>query len=1802
MKKSFCFSILFSLITFFCVSKPSFSQDLTKGLVAYWPFCGCNVHDATSNGHDGTLAGSPQCVSGKFDQAYQFNGSNTIDVPFSTAFDIPTDSALTLAAWVNPSRVGDFYQALVVKGTNAAWDYGIYMDISGGFMFGTSYPNHETISTTKPVAGQWYHVCGVYRNGSWKLFINGKLESSDLSGSPIGRSTNGVGMAKKGISYNDMYAGALDEVRFYSRALSDSEVAELYRLSPIGICGITPVISYLIPDIGAPGMNVYTEFIAPYNAVGNFGTDGLYTNNPGDPVRVVCAKSSDTSKLILGPAIVSWNGRVVSTQVFIKTCATPNSADWRALDSEFKVPLKVIVGGVPSNTDTFFIVSPHAGLVESGGGVLDGGWVRSKRGALLFDSISLSGGTYTVSTTDCDPYTASNQGFLPVTILSKGPVRIMAGATLSTSAIGKDAGPGGGGGSLGDGPPGNTGGSGFVGGAPGEDTPCPATGGPGTGGNGTGGRGGVGLNLIPPEPSDVPNCEYFGGTGNPFVSEGGGVVIPMKHEGDGNGGGFGTAGDYGRGERTGAPELGGIANGNSMLVPFMGGSGGGGGNEFCSCDEDQSTTGALAGGGGGAVCLYAPQISASGCSVQSNGFHGVSGGVGCVGHGSVGGCGSGGGILLESKLSSTFPSASAAGGASLHNTQPGNGSGGAGRIRFDGPISNAITFAPDTATFYRGLSTDTSHFSSGTVTLTGTGNGDTIRIYTKSGFAPWVLATTVGDYSNNQWSKPIPVPAGQVTYAVAMQEVPNPSTDGATMEPSWVMSQAAANIFNAGASGTSSTPQLASLPFNSVTGCSDTSVWEPISIGCAQFRIDSVRIQSDGAGVFHLNSKQKLPRTIGYNGSDSVHVIFVPLGQAGTFHGFVHVYGTLIGSGTPFDTLLPLKATSTSTGNPLPAIHYTPFATVQACADGDAYAFLKLGCAQFRIDSVKIEQDTGNAFAVDPTQKFPQTLTANKSDSIHVLFDPNNRIGSFGARLHVYGTDLGSGTIFDTVLTLFASSILPTPVFYTFPTQIDWLSVTECSSGDTAITFQNDGCDTVSVDSLQVIPGLTLGSLGLPLPRRVAPKHTIQLRVHFSPDGMKSDSLEALLYFSAPGFRDSIQVQVYASALAAAPVLAANTPAVNFGQLPACDTVDSVIFLKNMGCDSLTITSLSELPGDFSNDPPITLPITIAKGDSIALHFTYHPTSQRDTQSVFVGTTNGKQTGTVKLSLSGRIGVGQISVSLLPVTLSSVAICGEADTSITLSNPGCDTIVITSASLSPSGDLQLVGATPPIILPPHSDTLLHLHFAAQQSEFVTSTLTLIYSSAGIVQSQIPITINALATNPMETLALSDTAISIASLPICESDSLFAELYNPSCDTLVVSANNITGDSDFVLLSALDSIRIWPGDSARVRIALLPRAKGVRNGTLHVRYTNLAGTNGPHDTTIDISALVTNGTRLVTESISSANMGTISECSSADTVITLQNLGCDTLEIDAAALDNANFTLAPTNVFPLHLSPDSSFSWSIETNLDTAGRPTAAGAILRFTSPDTVIPPVSLSYSIRYAVPSSLTIVPMTGSARADSSIYYDIRDQAMLANAVVSDIRFALHTSRDVLGYDSASSLNGVAEDSSNANGVANYDFDITGSPIQQQPDGTIARLWFKTYVAQTTETPLWIDSTRLDPTDPNFERCTAYLLPPADTSFNLIQGCGDKQLQELMSGNAITMRIQNDGDRTLIVVHSPEAIRAHLRISNLLGAIISEEDIPLNDGETDYAIPASLQKGPLFLMLSNSSGPLARAAAVRWR
>lgn len=556
-----------------------------------------------------------------------------------------------------------------------------------------------------------------------------------------------------------------------------------------------PKISYILPDIAAPDMAIYFEIIGPHNAKGNFGNDLFSLNNPNDKVRIEPLNLSDTSKITFGPLVVSWDGRMISSSMFVKSNVEPNSWDWTQLNQEFRIPIRVYVEGKGySNIDTIYIVKPYPGMDWSSvsESILGEGQLgkRSRRGAMMFESLTLGNREYRVSVNDCDPISDGNQGYLPFTLLVKGELK--GGSNTSINVSGglqsrQDAGPGGGGGggrfcdgiSIGD-----DGGNGFVAGGPGgrNSSGVPLVDNVFKNYGQSSGSSNGSLNGVAPPPKGQYEASG-GGTGHPFGLSGEPCFDGNNCEGVGGYGGGSGNKQLNDGGSAGYVDDGfgpfkskGKSYGNTMIVPIAGGSGGASGNP-----QGLGTCSGSGGGGGGAISVFARSID--GISLFSNGGNGGN-------EPADGGGGSGGSLLIYSKLPFQNFKLSVSGGKAGSNSYYASN----GRIRIDA-LQEINGDLQSSVNPFRGFAFDTSSNVFRKFTLTGRKEFQKkLKIYIKPQSGSWqYLMDITSDPS--YWSEEIRLPGNDsVYYIIATQNIDNPSKTDYLMEPPVIFSQAAMNI------------------------------------------------------------------------------------------------------------------------------------------------------------------------------------------------------------------------------------------------------------------------------------------------------------------------------------------------------------------------------------------------------------------------------------------------------------------------------------------------------------------------------------------------------------------------------------------------------------------------------------------------------------------------------------------------------------------------------------------------------------------------------------------------------------------------------------------------------------------------------------------------------------------------------------------------------------------------------------------------------------------------------------------------
>ncbi len=124
-------------------------------------------------------------------------------------------------------------------------------------------------------AGVWYHVAMVYDGGSARGYVNGVLDSSYSMSGQLQATDNpmriGAYAPVNGTASKCWFDGKIDEVSLYNRALSATELQNIYNATTAGKCAV-PVAPFIAVQ---PQSNTVMEASSPTFTVGAGGSPPL---------------------------------------------------------------------------------------------------------------------------------------------------------------------------------------------------------------------------------------------------------------------------------------------------------------------------------------------------------------------------------------------------------------------------------------------------------------------------------------------------------------------------------------------------------------------------------------------------------------------------------------------------------------------------------------------------------------------------------------------------------------------------------------------------------------------------------------------------------------------------------------------------------------------------------------------------------------------------------------------------------------------------------------------------------------------------------------------------------------------------------------------------------------------------------------------------------------------------------------------------------------------------------------------------------------------------------------------------------------------------------------------------------------------------------------------------------------------------------------------------------------------------------------------------------------------------------------
>jgi chitodextrinase len=195
-------------------------------LVAAYAFdegSGTTVGDSSGKGNTGTIQNATWTTTGKYGKALVFNGTNArVSIPDSASLRLT--SAMTLAAWVNPTTVNNAWRDVIYKGNDnyflEATSTNNARPAAGG-TFGSG--GGEAYGTAALTANTWTHLAATYDGAMLRLYVNGVQVSSVARTGNLATSANPLEIGGDSI-FGQNFEGTIDEVRVYNVALTPMQI------------------------------------------------------------------------------------------------------------------------------------------------------------------------------------------------------------------------------------------------------------------------------------------------------------------------------------------------------------------------------------------------------------------------------------------------------------------------------------------------------------------------------------------------------------------------------------------------------------------------------------------------------------------------------------------------------------------------------------------------------------------------------------------------------------------------------------------------------------------------------------------------------------------------------------------------------------------------------------------------------------------------------------------------------------------------------------------------------------------------------------------------------------------------------------------------------------------------------------------------------------------------------------------------------------------------------------------------------------------------------------------------------------------------------------------------------------------------------------------------------------------------------------------------------------------------------------------------------------------------------------------
>ncbi|HSH15055.1 MAG TPA: choice-of-anchor D domain-containing protein, partial [Verrucomicrobiae bacterium] len=547
------------------------------------------------------------------------------------------------------------------------------------------------------------------------------------------------------------------------------------------------------------------------------------------------------------------------------------------------------------------------------------------------------------------------------------------------------------------------------------------------------------------------------------------------------------------------------------------------------------------------------------------------------------------------------------------------------------------------------------------------------------------------------------------------------------------------------------------------------------NVGNVNLTVTAANVTGTGFGI---SPPLALPLTLTPGQTSNFTVQFAPA-ATGAVNGSVSLVSNATNS--------PTNVMLTANGVPAPVGQLTtnPMSVsfgdvIVGNTDSEMIDLTNTGTASLTITAANV---TGAGFSINPPLVLPLTLTPGQTSSFTVQFAPASA-GAAAGSVSLVSNASNSPT--DVMLA--GNGIAQVLLLSANPMSIDYGDVVVGNTSTMSGTLTNVGNTDVTVTAANVTgTGFSLNP-PLALPFTLTPGQSTPFSVQFAP--LAVGSIMGSVSFVSNATNSPTVVSLQANAIAAPTGMLDLSPmSLDFGDAIVGNMRSMMVTLTNSGAASLDLTAANITGAQFSINPPLTLPQTLAAGQMISFNVQFAPTSAGAVAGSiqFVSTANSP---TLTLAGNGIAQVLQLSLSRTSINFGDVVVGNTSSRSVTMTNAGNVDLTVTAANVTGAS----FSINPPLALPltltPGQSSNFTVRFAPAATGAVNGSVSLVSNASNsptnvmLAGNGVPAPVGQLTANPM--------SVNFGDVIVGNTSNQTVMLTNNGTASLTITAANVTG--------------------------------------------------------------------------------------------------------------------------------------------------------------------------------------------------------------------------------------------------------------------------------------------------------------------------------------------------------------------------------------------------------------------------